>query len=83
MVDKPQPKSSTSKEKRTLEESLGELEQVVSSLESGEHSLEESLGQFEKGVALYKNCKLILSKAEDRISILTDTLKEDKWDEEN
>ncbi|MEE2743091.1 MAG: exodeoxyribonuclease VII small subunit [Bdellovibrionota bacterium] len=68
---------------KSLEDSLGELEKVVSSLESGELSLEESLGQFEKGVALYKSCKTFLSKAEDRISILTESLKEEKWDEEN
>ena len=68
---------------KSLEDSLSELEKVVSSLESGELSLEESLGQFERGVALYKSCKTVLSKAEDRISILTESLKEDKWDEEN
>ena len=64
---------------KTLEDSLGELEKVVGGLESGELSLEESLGHFEKGVELYKHCKKILSKAERRISVLTDSLKEDNW----
>ena len=51
-------------------------------LESGDLSLEESLGHFEKGVVLYKRCKKILSRAESRISVLTDSLKEDDWKEE-
>ena len=70
------------KEGETLEDFLGELEKVVNGLESGELSLEDSLGHFEKGVSLYKRCKKILSKAESRISTLTDSLKEDDWKEE-
>ena len=69
-------------EGETLEDFLGELEKVVNGLESGELSLEDSLGHFEKGVVLYKRCKKILSKAESRISILTDSLKEDSWKDE-
>ena len=69
-------------EGETLEDFLGELEKVVNGLESGELSLEDSLGHFEKGVVLYKRCKEILSKAESRISILTDSLKEDSWKDE-
>ena len=69
-------------ESKTLEDFLGELEKVVSGLESGELSLEDSLKQFEKGVGLYKNCKKILSKAESKISVLTDSLKEDDWNNE-
>ncbi|MBG07561.1 MAG: exodeoxyribonuclease VII small subunit [Halobacteriovoraceae bacterium] len=75
-------KSNVNKNGETLEDFLGELEQVVDGLESGDLSLEESLGHFEKGVVLYKRCKNILSKAESRISVLTDSLKEDDWKEE-
>ena len=75
-------KSNVNKNGETLEDFLGELEQVVNGLESGDLSLEESLGHFEKGVVLYKRCKKILSRAESRISVLTDSLKEDDWKEE-
>ena len=73
---------SEDKEGETLEDFLGELEKVVNGLESGDLSLEDSLGHFEKGVILYKRCKKVLSKAESRISVLTDSLKEDDWKEE-
>ncbi len=75
-------KSEVYKDGETLEDFLGELEKVVDGLESGDLSLEDSLGHFEKGVLLYKRCKKILAKAESRISVLTDSLKEDDLKDE-
>ena len=63
--------------KKNFEVSLDELEKVVDGLESGELSLEKSLEQFEVGVSLYKECKEVLDNAEKKISLLTDSLKEE------
>jgi exodeoxyribonuclease VII small subunit len=63
--------------KKNFEGSLEELEQIVDGLESGDLSLEKSIEQFEVGVSLYKECKKILDKAEKKISVLTDSLKEE------
>jgi exodeoxyribonuclease VII small subunit len=63
--------------KRSFEESLKELENIVSKLESGELALEQSLDQFEVGTKLYKECKDQLSIAEKKIAVLTDSLKEE------
>jgi exodeoxyribonuclease VII small subunit len=63
--------------KKSFEESLKELENIVSKLESGELALEQSLEQFELGTKLYKECKDQLSIAEKKIAVLTDSLKEE------
>ena len=59
-----------------FEQSLKDLENIVRELESGEVSLDESLKKFETGIALYKNCPSTLDKAEKKIKILSDSLKE-------
>ncbi len=63
--------------KKSFEDSLKELETIVSKLESGELQLEQSLEQFEVGTKLYKECKDQLSVAENKIALLTDSLKEE------
>lgn len=54
-----------------FEESLGELQQIVSRLEDGSLPLEESMLQFEQGVGLLRQCYKVLEAAEQRIEILT------------
>ena len=68
--------------KKSFEASLTKLETVVSSLDSGELDLDESIKKFEDGIKLYKGCKELLSEAEHKISILTDSLKEEVYSEE-
>ncbi|MBY0416321.1 MAG: exodeoxyribonuclease VII small subunit [Bdellovibrionales bacterium] len=63
--------------KKSFEDSLKELENIVTKLESGELSLEKSLEEFEVGTKLYKECKDQLSVAEKKIAVLTDSLKEE------
>ena len=63
--------------KKSFEDSLKELENIVSKLESGELALEKSLEEFEIGTKLYKECKDQLSIAEKKIALLTDSLKEE------
>jgi exodeoxyribonuclease VII small subunit len=64
--------------KKNFEESLKELESIVSKLESGDIGLEQSLEQFEIGTKLYKECKEQLSVAEKKIAVLTESLKEEE-----
>jgi exodeoxyribonuclease VII small subunit len=54
-----------------FEQSLTELEEIVSQLEQGELSLENALQQFEKGIALARRCQEVLQQAEQKIEILT------------
>lgn len=55
-----------------FEDSLAELEQLVSQLERGDISLEESLTAFERGVALTRTCQQALQLAEQKVQILLD-----------
>ena len=65
------------KKDNNLEEYMTKLELIVSELESGKLPLESSLEKFEEGVKLYKNCKEFILKAEKKIKILTDELKDE------
>ena len=66
--------------KKNFEESLQELENIVRSLESGNVGLDESLKKFEEGIKLYKSCRLTLDKAEKKIKVLNDSLKEVEYE---
>lgn len=66
-------------DKKNFEQSLKELELIVSKLESGDFGLEQSLEQFEIGTKLYKECKEQLSIAEKKIVVLTESLKEEEF----
>ena len=68
--------------KKSFESSLEKLENVVGSLESGDLSLDESIKKFEEGIKLYKGCKELLSEAESKIQVLTDSLTEEEYEEE-
>ncbi|WP_394751841.1 exodeoxyribonuclease VII small subunit [Crenothrix sp.] len=54
----------------SFEESLAELEQLVSLLEQDNISLEDSLKSFERGVTLTRECQKALQDAEQKIQIL-------------
>lgn len=55
---------------KTFEQSLTELEEIVTQLESGELPLEQSLELFEKGIGLSRACRERLASAERRIEQL-------------
>ena len=63
----PPKKSSTT----TFEESLAELEKIVSELEDGKIGLNDALQRYEQGVKLLTNCYQLLDKAERRIELLS------------
>ncbi|RRD32732.1 exodeoxyribonuclease VII small subunit [Streptococcus minor] len=53
-----------SKETKTFEENLAELEAVVTKLEQGDVALEEALSEFQKGMKLSKTLQKTLQDAE-------------------
>lgn len=57
----------------TFEQSMEELEKIVSTLEDGECSLDEAVKLFEKGVKISNECHTALDKAEQKIRILTES----------
>lgn len=58
------------KKKPTFEEALAQLESIAERIEQGKIGLEESITQYERGMALVKQCRDILSKAEHKIQQL-------------
>ncbi len=56
--------------KRTFEESLNRVEEIVRLLEKGDIALQESLSLFEEGSALLADCDQMLDSAEQRVMLL-------------
>lgn len=52
------------KEEKTFEESLKELEDIVSNLEEGDIPLEKALDQFQSGVKISRQLKKQLDEAD-------------------
>lgn len=69
-------------EDQNFEVKLNELETIVKNLESGNLNLDASIKKFEEGVTLYKNCQDLLAKAEKKVQVLTESLKEEEYSEE-
>ena len=57
------------KKKLTFEQSLENLENIVSKLESGEESLESTLKLYQEGLEASRNCKEILEQAKQKITV--------------
>ena len=64
--------------KKSFEENMDELEQIVADLEQGDVPLEESMEKFEKGIKLSKELEKTLSEAEAK---LTKVVKDDGTEE--
>ena len=67
----------------SFESAMGQLESLVSKMESGDLSLEESLEAFEKGVHLTRFCRDQLQKAELKIQELNSKGEIIEIDQEN
>lgn len=65
----------------SFEDALGELENIVKTLEAGDQPLDASLTQFERGVALARFCQQSLSTAEQKIKVLSNEDGEESLDE--
>jgi exodeoxyribonuclease VII small subunit len=56
--------------KKTFEQAMKQLEQIVQELESGGMPLETAIKKFEEGIQLSKFCTEKLDESEKRITIL-------------
>jgi len=54
----------------TFEDAMGKLEEMIERIEAGEIGLEESLTEYEKGLRLFRHCRSILDRAEQRFEKL-------------
>jgi exodeoxyribonuclease VII small subunit len=63
-------------EELNFEQSLKELETIVSKLESGSISLEESIVLYQRGLDLYGSCYKKLQEAEQLIVKINEENKE-------
>ncbi len=58
--------------KKSFEQAIEELGEIVAKLEDGEIALEESIEYFQRGVELSKFCNRKLDEAERKITMLLD-----------
>jgi len=56
--------------KKTFEQAMQQLEQIVQDLESGDMPLEKAIRKFEEGIQLSKYCTGKLDESEKRITVL-------------
>ena len=56
--------------KKTFEQAMKLLEQIVQDLESGDMPLEKAIKKFEEGIQLSKYCTEKLDESEKRITLL-------------
>ena len=56
--------------KKTFEQSMKQLEQIVQELESGDLPLEKAIKKFEEGIQLSKLCARKLDETEKKVSML-------------
>lgn len=66
------PKKADPDQVAQFENSLNELEELVTRMEGGDQTLDESLQSFERGITLFRNCQGALEQAELRVSLLLD-----------
>ena len=64
------PKSDPNDKLPDFEQSLTELEALVTKLEQGDVPLEEALQTFERGVALTRQCQTALRTAQQKVEVL-------------
>ena len=67
-------------EQKSYEESIGRLQEIVGELEQKDITLEQSMKLFEEGVLLVKQCGDVLSSAQQKVDMLSQTI--DKIQEE-
>jgi exodeoxyribonuclease VII small subunit len=58
-------------EKQTFEQTLAQLEKIVTDVEQGKIPLEECIDKYERGMKLIAHCRDILEQAEKRIETIT------------
>lgn len=64
---------------RTFEDAYAELQEIVSTMESGHMSLETSLKAYQRGDTLLQFCQKQLSAVEQQVNILNEQNKLDPY----
>ena len=59
-----------SESKKSFEESMGRLEQIVRAMERGDVALEESLKLFQEGTELVRSCQKLLDDAQLQVKMI-------------
>lgn len=54
----------------SFEQALLDLERIVEQLETGRLTLDEALGRYEAALARIRRCQLLLTAAEQKVSLL-------------
>lgn len=54
----------------SFEDTMGELETLVTEMEKGELPLEDALAKFERGIVLARNSQKMLKEAEQKVQML-------------
>ncbi len=57
--------------KKTFEQAIARLDEIVAKLERGDAPLSDALGLFEEGTALAAQCSKLLDEAEQKVMKLT------------
>jgi exodeoxyribonuclease VII small subunit len=70
MAPKPEAPDSTPAAPPPFEQSLAQLETLVTRLESGDLPLDQALASFEQGVRLTRECQGALSAAQQKVQLL-------------
>jgi exodeoxyribonuclease VII small subunit len=70
MAQKPESSASPAAITPAFEQSLEQLEALVTRLESGDLPLDEALASFEQGVRLTRDCQGALSAAQQKVQLL-------------
>ena len=63
--------------KKSFENNITELENIISMLESGDAPLDKCIEMFEKGVNLSGECLKLLNEAQQKITLLTENGEKD------
>lgn len=56
--------------KKTYEELVGELKEIIRKIEDNDTGLDESIALYERGAVIIRECEEILASAELRITML-------------
>lgn len=59
------------KQPADFDQTLAELETLVTQMEQGDLSLEDAMRTFEQGIRLTRECQSMLDQAEQKIQLLT------------
>ena len=59
-----------SESKKSFEESMNRLEQIVRAMERGDVALEESLKLFQEGTELVRSCQKLLDDAQLQVKMI-------------